>query len=451
MKRLSGMRLLTVTVLVLAANLACTQEQPTEIVISDVKPMAQGAQPAVPLPAISDRQFVVKEYGAVGDGVADDTQSIQKAIEDANMVGGGTIVLQGGVFLSGPLRMANRTCLYISEGAILKMLPYGEYSAKAGKGGSRYNALVHASSVHDVAITGPGAIEGQGQEWWEKFKSNDLAAKRPIMVLFTDCTRVLVKGIKMHNAPNVHMSVGACNDVTIEDITIATTPASPNTDGLNLRGRNILVQRCNISCGDDQIALSGPTDGVTIKDCKFLRGHGVSIGSFTRGGLANMVVDNCSFDGSEAALRGKSDRGKGGLVQNLSYSNITITGTKHPIFFSSNYDHKMKDPNEDKYVAADSLTPMWKNVTFTNINAIVPGKYSAGILWGLPEAPIENFTFRNVQIKAAKGFEIYYAGNIGFTSDCKIEAADGQPFKTYEANVKNLGGWMVERRPVYKY
>jgi polygalacturonase len=314
--------------------------------------------------------------------------------------------------------------------------------------GSRYNALVLASDKHDVAVTGPGVIEGQGQEWWPLFQSGDLAAKRPIMVLFVNCTRVLMKGPKMHNAPNIHMVVSGCTDATVEDVTIATTPASPNTDGFNLRGRNILVQRCNISCGDDNIALSGPTDGVTIKDCKFLRGHGLSIGSFTRGGLSNMQVDNCTFDGTEAGLRGKSDRGRGGVVQNLSYSNITMTGVKHPIYFTSEYTHKMKDPNEDKFVPADSLTPIWKNVTFTNISAIVPGKYSASILWGLPEAPIENFTFRNVSIRAAKGFEIYYAKNIGFTSDCRIEAADGKPTKTYQADVRNIGGWLVERRPL---
>jgi polygalacturonase len=448
--RFAELKLVVVAVVALVLSAACNRQQPTEIVISDVTPMARGAASSIPLPSIPDKQFIVRDYGAVGDGMTNDTAAIQKAIDDANSVGGGTIVLQGGIYLSGPLRMANRTGFYLSEGAVLKMLPYEQYIAASQVYGNRYSALLHAANVHDVSVTGPGVVDGQGQAWWPLARANTLAAKRPAMLLFTESTRVLVKGIKMHNAPNVHLVVAACTDATLEDITIATTPASPNTDGFNLRGRNILVQRCNISCGDDHIALSGPTDGVTIRDCKFLRGHGVSIGSFTRGGLSNMQVENCSFDGAESALQGKSDRGKGGLVQNLSYANITITGVKHPIYFHSDYNHKMKDPNEDKYAVPDSLTPVWKNVTFTNISAIVPGKYSAGILWGLPEAPVQNFTFRNVNIKAAKGFEVYYAQNIAFTSDCKIDAADGKPFKTYQADIRNLGGWMVERRPIYK-
>lgn len=446
--RYSGIVLFATALVISTLNLACRHETPMEIVVKDVTLPVAGAAGQVPLPSIPDRQFVVKEYGAAGDGVANDTAAIQKAIEDANMVGGGMIVLPAGVYLSGPLRLANRTGLYLSDGAILKMLPYEQYKTAAGVFGGRYSALLHASNVHDVAVTGPGVVEGQGQGWWPLAQAGTLSAKRPAMLLFTQSDRVLVKGIKMHNAPNVHLVVAACTDATLEDITIATTPASPNTDGFNLRGRNILVQRCNISCGDDHIALSGPTDGVTIRDCTFLRGHGVSIGSFTRGGLANLRVDNCSFDRAESALRGKSDRGKGGVVQNLSYSNITITGTKHPIYFTSEYDHKMKDPNEDKFVTPDNLTPVWKNVTFTNISAIVPGKYSAGTLWGLPEAPIENFTFRNVNIKAARGFEVYYAKNIGFTGDCKIDAADGKPFKTYQADITSLGAWMTEKRPL---
>jgi polygalacturonase len=383
--------------------------------------------------------FPVKSYGAAGDGLTDDTDAIQRAIEDANSMGGGMVVLSGGVFLSGPIRLASRTCLQIDEDAILKMLPCEQYMV-AGAAAGRYQPLVSAVDAHDVAVTGSGIIEGQGKPWWEKFRAGALPAKRPIMVMFLNCTRAVAQGVLLQNAPNVHLVVGGSSrDVTIEGVRVETTPASPNTDGFNIRGSNILVQKCIISCGDDNIALSGPTEGVTIRNCRFLRGHGLSIGSYTRGGLANMLVENCTFDGTETGLQGKSDRGRGGLVQNLSYSNISLTRVKRPIWFHSEYTRKMKDPNEEKSEPATDLTPVWRNVTFTNVTAIVPSKYPAGTLWGLPEAPIENFRFRNVNIRAAKGFEIYYAKDIVFDGDCSILPAKGEPFITFEATVEAVG------------
>jgi polygalacturonase len=399
-------------------------------------PVVTGARLPVPMPKISPREFSVKECGAVGDGIADDTAAIQRAIEDANSHSGGAVIFSGGVFLSGPLNLASGTRLQLNEDAILKMLPMERYAAVAGSGGGRYQAFITANGLHDVAITGSGTIEGQGQPWWDLFKAGTLMAKRPIEAMFVNSTRVFVRGVRFQNAPNIHLVVSGSSDVTIDGVRVETTPASPNTDGFNLRGKNILVQNCVISCGDDNIAMSGPTEGVTIRDCKFLRGHGLSIGSYTRGGLENMLVDNCTFDKTESALQGKCDRERGGVVQNLSYSNIRITGVKHPIWFHSEYTRKMKDPNEEKYVPADSLTPVWKNVTFTNITAIVPAKYPAGTLWGLPEAPIENFTFRNVNITASRGFEVYYAKGIILGSDCHITAANGEPVITYKAMVE---------------
>ena len=116
--------------------------------------------------------------------------------------------------------------------------------------------------------------------------------------------------------------------------------------------------------------------------------------------------------------------------------NVRITGVKHPIWFHSEYDHKMKDPNQETLQPVTELTPVWKNITFENVTAVVPGKYPAGTLWGLPEAPIENFTFRNVNITASRGFEVYYAKGVVFEKDCRIAAARGEPVITYEAQAE---------------
>ena len=408
------------------------KEGPKKVVVT-------GARLPVPLPVIPEKLFPVKEYGAVGDGIADDTAAIQRAIEDANSLGGGVVVLSGGVFLSGPIRLANRICLQIDGDAMLKMLPYERYVEVAWAEG-RYEPLILGGNLHDVAIKGAGVIEGQGQPWWDEFRAGGLrTTKRPIEALFYGSRRVLIQGVLFQNAPNIHLSIGSCDDVTIDGVRVETEPGTPNTDAFNVRGHNILVQNCVISCGDDNIALSGPSEGITIRNCRFLRGHGVSIGSYTRNGLSNMLVENCTFNRTESALRGKSDRGRGGVVENLHYRNIGITGVKRPIYFTSEYTHKMKDPNEETVEPFTALTPVWRNVTFENVTALVPGKYPAGTLWGLPEAPIESFTFRNVNITAYKGFEVYYAKRIVFEKDCRIVPASGERVVEYQADVRYEG------------
>ncbi len=97
-------------------------------------------------------------------------------------------------------------------------------------------------------------------------------------------------------------------------------------------------------------------------------------------------------------------------------------------------------PEQTATRPATESTPVWKNVTFTNITATVVDKYGAGILWGLPEAPIENVTFKNVNITAYKGFKIYFAKGIVFTSDSHIKiTGTSKPLLLYEAAVDAPG------------
>jgi polygalacturonase len=239
-----------------------------------------------------------------------------------------------------------------------------------------------------------------------------------------------------------HVDVGKSTDVTIDRVTISAPDDSPNTDGIDVWGTNIVIKNCSIASGDDHVAVSGNTSNVSVTDCKFGVGHGVSIGSSTRGGVSNLVVDRCQFDGSQGGIHGKSIRGKGGGVENLRYSNITMTNVKYPIRFESVYGEHLKQAEETATQPMADSTPVWRNVTFTNITATAAEKYQAGILWGRPEAPIENFTFKNVKITAYKGFKIYFAKGIVFDDDCRIQiTGTSAPLLLYEAEVKAPKSW----------
>ena len=128
---------------------------------------------------------------------------------------------------------------------------------------------------------------------------------------------------------------------------------------------------------------------------------------------------------------------RGGVVENLTYSNITMANVKYPIRFESVYSESLKQAEQTQTQPATPLTPVWRNVTFTNITATVVDKYGAGVLWGLPEAPIENFTFKNVNITAYKGFKIYFAKGIVFADDSHITiTGTSKPLLVYEAAVE---------------
>ena len=377
-----------------------------------------GAKMPVPVPKIPDKSFSVKDNGAVGDGVADDTAAIQKTIDAAGAAGGGKVLIPAGTYLCGPINLAGGTDLHLAEGATLKVLPLDKYPVVEGE----YPAFVTASKVHDIRLSGRGMINGQGETWWKKFRAGELKLKRPRLVYLTRCERVEVTGVHLKDAPMFNLTLNMDTDVTVDGIKITADTESPNTDGIQIKGSNLVIRNCSISNGDDNIVFGGPASDVTIYNCKFGTGHGISMGSYTRNGISNVKVYDCTFDGTEGCLRGKSQNNRGGVVENISYSNITMTNVLNPVYFMSYYEDKNKDPNLDEPQPVTDLTPVWRNISFENIKAstVTHDRRNAGILWGTPEAPIENFVFRNVDITAQKTFKVYHCRNIYFADDVKL-------------------------------
>ncbi|HZI32776.1 MAG TPA: glycosyl hydrolase family 28 protein, partial [Candidatus Binatia bacterium] len=174
---------------------------------------------------------------------------------------------------------------------------------------------------------------------------------------------------------------------------------------------------------------------VLITNCTYGFGHGVSIGSGTHGGVSNVVVANCSFNQTEQGIRIKSDRDRGGLVQNLSYVNLRMTNVECPIlvycsYMATNRAYRALDKLTAAIAAtyparaATERTPIYRNLTFSNITATVQPGHRAGLIWGLPEVAITNALLENVNITADKPFGIYCARNVRLV-DCRIVTPDG--------------------------
>lgn len=394
------------------------------------------ANAAPTLPVIPDAVFNVTNYHAVGDGAAVDTAAIQAAIDDASAHGGGTVQLPAGVYLSGPIRMASGINLRIERGAVLRMLPLEKYPG----GTNDPPNFISGSKLHDVAISGAGMIDGQGTPWWPFAKTP--GAKRPRMIALSGCDRVLIEDLTLKNSPMFHMAIGSnSSHITVRRVTVrapaSTDPVEPshNTDACNISGHHALVQDCDISTGDDNFTCGGNTSDIVITNCVYGNGHGVSIGSPTHGGVANITVVDCAFSNTDCGIRIKSDRDRGGRVRNLTYRNLRMTNVGIPILIYAQYAatnreyralQKLTPAIAASYPPAPvtDRTPVYRDITFSNITATAGKGKRAGLIWGLPEAPVSNVVLQAVHITADRPFGIYNAQAVRLV-DCEIVTADG--------------------------
>lgn len=389
------------------------------------------------LPVIPTTIFNITNYAAIGDGVATNTKAIQSAINAASAAGGGVVQVPAGTYLCGPIQLASKVNLHLEAGALLRMLPLEKYP-----GGTVNPAnFIGGSDLHDVAITGAGAIDGQGAAWWPFAKTSN-QAKRPRMITPSNCERLLIEGITLSNSPMFHIALGGmCTDVTVRRVTVrapaSDDPVLPshNTDACNVKGRNILIQDCDISTGDDNFTCGGNTSDVLITNCTYGFGHGVSIGSYTQGGVSNITVINCTFNNTEAGIRIKTDRDRGGFVHDMKYLNLRMTNVQFPIliyaaYMATNREYrdltKLTPEIAAKYPAAPvaGRTPIYRDLIFSNITATAAAGRRAGLIWGLPEMNVTNVLLEKINIKADKPFGIYSAQNVRLV-DCKIVTPEG--------------------------
>ena len=409
---------------------------------------AVAAEPARPI--IPTRTFLLKDYNPAADGNTPATEAFRRVLSVCAHAGGGTLVVPAGRYLTGPLDLCSNLNLRLEAGAVIRFIQ--DFTAYA-VADQEPRPLMQAVHCHDVMISGAGTIDGQGQPWWDKQRKftteararrdkSDVEIPRPQMVVFDRCERVRLEGVTLTNSPSSHLVPLRCKDVTIDGVTILAPEDSPNTDGIDPSvSSRVLITHCRIDVGDDDIALkagqpnAGPCMDVTVTDCTFLHGHGLSIGSETTEGVRNVTVSHCTFDGTTTGIWLKSERGRGGLVQNLTYSDLTMKNVGQAIVITS-YERRPPFPKQvDAPAPVAGTTPFWRNIRFRNVTATDCTK-DAGLIIGLPEMPAQDITLENVSITAPAGLRLRNARNVNLVNT-RIIAAKGEPL-LIESNVDNL-------------
>lgn len=385
--------------------------------------------------------FNVRDYGAVGDGKTLDTAAIQKTVDAASAAGGGTVLIPAGKFLTDPFTLASDIDFHLDAKAVILL---DNDISRYPVTNHRYQDAISVDGATNLQITGEGAIDGQGAVWWQAFNENPSMTHRPFLVRLSHCHNLTITGITLSNSPMFHLVLGGCTDVKVDGITIKASAYAPNTDGIDPSGWNFVIANCNIDTGDDNIAIK-PTGGRTpgnknylVQNCTFGHGHGMSIGGGSAGGVDGLTVDNCTFNHTDFGIRIKASRGAGGLVQNCIYENLKMTAiNKCPISIVDYYPEGRapKDPSTVTAVPVNDHTPQYHNITIRNVTAT--NCPNAGVIYCLPEAPIDGLTFDNVHVSADQGMKIYHAKNVTF-SGSSISAKKGDRLKTYDATVTGL-------------
>ncbi len=255
---------------------------------------------------------------------------------------------------------------------------------------------------------------------------------RPVLVSIQNSKRVMFDGPVFQNSPAWNIHPLMIEDLIVRNVSVRNPWFSQNGDGLDVEScKNVIVENSSFDVGDDAICIKSgkdkdgrdrgvPCENIIIRNNIVYHGHGgVTVGSEMSGGVKNMHVSNCTFMGTDVGLRFKSNRGRGGVVENIFISDIFMTDIpSQAISFNLYYGGKSiaetLEEGGDKIVNAkmpvDEKTPQFKNISIKNVT--IKGAQQAVFLQGLPEMNLENIEISNLIAKAEKGFTIVDANGI---------------------------------------
>jgi polygalacturonase len=378
-------------------------------------------------------------YGAVGDGVTDNTTAIQTAIDNCAAQGGGTVPLDQGVFLTGPFTLASHTVLRVSAGAtILGTTDQTRYvPAYIGTPYRSGEALISTSGATDVAIIGGGTIDGQGdvapaggKSWYDlagsatfpyasfPFAPSSNGLPRPWLVEFWMTDHIVVQGVHLQRSPMWTLVPRYASDVTIVGISDSAPSTSKNTDAVDLvSSDNAAISNVNFASGDDDVALKSglpplyqdpaqpmpqkSTDHITVANATFTSGHGMSIGSEAINGVNNIKIMNVSLANTSNGFRIKTGRDRGSQIHDITAENLTMTNVTQPIVINSYYPASSPPTcGADPGQPITPTTPFVSNITLRNVTAT--GASSQSFIDGLPESYVLNVTLDNVEVVQTK-------------------------------------------------
>ncbi len=280
------------------------------------------------------KDFDVRSYGAVGDGVTVDTAALQRAIDAAAKSGGRVLVPGGKRFLTGALLLPSAIDLHLADDAVLLANP-------DPKDYANFPGLLNASRAKALKITGTGMIDGQAMHFVTTFSEKDERWEpkpfRPRMFSLERCADLEVRDITFGHSPNWGLHLLGCDRVLVDNIRIRNFMEVPNCDGIDPdRCRDVEIRNCDIVCADDGIVVKasqqsedfGVTRNVTVRDCTVTtRDSGFKIGTETFGDISKVLFERCKvISGGRGPTITHRQKGN---IEDIEFRDIEVTAQHH--------------------------------------------------------------------------------------------------------------------------
>lgn len=421
--------------------------------------------PQLQHPTFPNHSVSIVKFGAINDGKTLNTNSIQLAINACAQAGGGRVIVPSGKWLTTPLELKSNVELHLEENSEVIFTDEKKYyfvesvDSQVKPGRQNYapelrdaahpKSPISATDCQNIAITGPGKLDGQGLGWWPllpQFWQNTQKQypksvydhawegldpqkkyERPQMLQSYRCRNLLLEGFTIVNSPFWTINPIACENVIVRNLRVRASGAkpntwSPNTDGINPEScKNVLIENCDVDTGDDSIAIKSgldeagrqrglPCENIVIRNCRVRR---IAIGSEMSGGVRNVFIRDCEMSDEpiSAWIHIKTRRGRGGVVENIWVENLSGGPCSSAVInldmeYWTNYVPAPFEPVSER-------TPQFRNFHFKNITSNHPTQKARAIfINGLPEMPMESITFENIQISSQEGMLCNNARNI---------------------------------------
>lgn len=389
--------------------------------------------PAFERPAFPERTMTVRMKGK---GLS--TKSIQKAIDDTNRKGGGTVVVPAGVWHTGRITLKSNVNLHLSEGAELHFsgeikdyLP-AVFTRDEGIEVYSLGACIYADGQENIALTGRGKVVGPSTDC-EIFRRNkDFFAEKlsaepldkrvcdgkdgggvflPKTFSPINCKNVFVEGVTFEKGLYWNIVPQYCEHVIIRGITVRSH-GHGRTDGIDIEStRNTLIEYCSLDCQDDcytmksgrgeeGVRINRPTENVVIRKSIALRGAGgIVCGTEIAGGVRNVYMRDCVFKGTDHAFYFKTRRPRGGFVEKVYVERVSANVKRQALYCEMLGSARWVGELAKRYPARDitPITPWFANISIHDVE--ITGCTKVVDVAGLPERPLKNFFFGNVRAR----------------------------------------------------